>query len=53
MTYIQKSTNFSDYQFNVDTSNFVKQAISTTVVGYSGTEITYTLCNTSLFVYSI
>ena len=42
MTYIQKSTNFSDYQFNVDTTNFVKQAIATTVIGYSGTEITYT-----------
>jgi hypothetical protein len=26
MTYIQQLTNFSNYQFNVDTSNFVKQA---------------------------
>jgi len=26
----------------VDTSNFVKQEVSTTIVGYSGTEVTYT-----------
>lgn len=42
MSYIIKSPSFNNYQFNVDTANFAKQAVSTTIVGYSGTEIDYT-----------
>ena len=42
MSYIIKTPNFSNYQFNVDTTNFAKQEVSTSVVGYSGTDIDYT-----------
>ena len=42
MSYIVKKPNFSNYQFNVDTASFTKQEISTTIVGYNGTEIDYT-----------
>lgn len=42
MSYIIKTPNFSNYQFNVDTVGFTKQEVSTTIVGYNGTEIDYT-----------
>ena len=42
MSYIAKKPNFTNYQFNIDTTGFTKQVVSTTLVGYSGTEIDYT-----------
>ena len=41
MSYIRESS-FQKKEFLVDTSNFTKQTVSTTVVGYDGTTITYT-----------
>ncbi len=53
MSYI-RSPKFSNHQFNVDTTNFVKQVVSTTLVGYSGTEIDYTPdLNASKVIYEV
>ena len=41
MSYIRESS-LQKKEFLVDTSNFTKQTVSTTVVGYDGTTIAYT-----------
>ena len=42
MSYLAETSPIQNYVHSVDTDNFSKQVISTTIVGYSGTEVTYT-----------
>ena len=53
MTYIKRNI-ASNYVSNVDTSGFDKQQISTTVVGYDGTEVAYTpTANSTNVIYEV
>ena len=53
MSYIRENS-FKKKEFLVDTTSFTKQTVSTTVVGYDGTEITYTPeFNSSSVVYEV
>ena len=53
MSYLRMNT-ASNFVFTVDTSGFSKQVISTTVVGYDGTEVTYTpTSNATKVVYEV
>ena len=42
MSYLAEVSPIQNYVHNVDTSGFAKQVVSTVVVGYNGTEVTYT-----------
>tara|TARA_B100000212_G_scaffold110904_2_gene82511 strand:+ start:14003 stop:14485 length:483 start_codon:yes stop_codon:yes gene_type:complete len=53
MTYIKRSF-ASNYVSTVDTAGFTKQVISTTVVGYNGTEVVYTpAANSTNVIYEV
>ena len=52
MSYLAETSPIQNYVHNVDTDNFTKQVVSITVVGYNGTEVTYTpAANASKVVY--
>ena len=53
MSYI-KSSFSSNFVSTVDTSGFSKQEVSTTIVGYDGTEVTYTpSANSTNVIYEV
>ena len=53
MSYIKRNI-ASNYVSTVDTSGFTKQVISTSVVGYNGTEVTYTpSANSTNVIYEV